>query len=134
MVGGPPLVEQHDRMLSLSVARLDLILGRLLPDGTRLRALGGLAGLRRDYRVPGRGTVPGRAMPPGGGGAFPERLLALFSQPPRQRFITGDGEEYCLCEVALRVPDPAAAWAELRGRCLPPPQRRIRDLPATGPT
>jgi hypothetical protein len=71
---------------------------------------------------------PDGPVPPGDGGAFPERLLALFSQPPRQRFITGDGEEYRLCEVMLRVPDPAAAWAELRGRCLPPPRRGIRGL------
>ena len=65
---------------------------------------------------------------PGEGDQFPERLLALFSRPPRRRFANADGDEYRFCEATVKVADPAAVWAALRDRCLPPPQRPIRDL------
>src|SRR5260370_21314429 len=55
LVGGPQRVPQRDRMFSLSVRRLDIVIGRLLPDGGRpdgggrhLQALGGMGILPRD--------------------------------------------------------------------------------------
>jgi SEC-C motif len=128
LVGGPPSVELHDRLLSISVNRLDLIVARFLPDGTRLRALGGLAGLRRDHRRQACAMFPHGPVSPGEGDQFPERLLALFSRPPRRRFATADGDEYRFCEATVKVADPAAVWAALRDRCLPPPQPPVRDL------
>jgi hypothetical protein len=128
LVGGPSSVELHDRLLSLSVTRLDLIVSRFLPDGGRLRALGGLAGLSRDYRRQACAMFPHGPVSPGDGDQFPERLLALFSQVPRRRFMTGDGDEYRFCEATVTVADPVAAWTALGDRCLPPPQPPIRDL------
>jgi hypothetical protein len=50
MTGGASPSRQRDRLFSLSVHRLDIVIGRLLPDGERgpggelrLRALGGMA-------------------------------------------------------------------------------------------
>ena len=128
LVGGPQSVEQRDRLLSLSVSWLDLVVARLLPDGTRLRALGGIAGLSRDHRRQACARFPQGPVPPGDSGSIPERLLSLFSQQPQRRFVTADGEEYRFCETTVKVADPAAAWAALRDRCLPPPQSPIRDL------
>jgi SEC-C motif len=128
LVGGAPSVELHDRMLSLSVTRLDLIVARFLPDGTRLRALGGLAGLGRDHRRQALAAFPSGPVLPGHGEQFPERLLALFSRPAPRRFVTGDGDEYRFCEATVVVADPPSAWAALRDRCLPPPRRLIRDV------
>ena len=67
-------------------------------------------------------------MPPGRVGDFPERLLSLFSQQPPRRFVTADGDEYRLCETTIMAADPAAAWAALEDRCMPPPEQPIRDL------
>jgi hypothetical protein len=128
LVGGPPSVELHDRLLSLSVTRLDLMVARFLSDGTRLRALGGLAGLGRDRRRQACAAFADGPIPPGNGEQFPEWLLAVFSRPAPRRFVTGDGDEYRFCEATVIVADPAAAWAVLRERCLPPPRRPIRDL------
>ncbi len=128
LVGGPQSVEQRDRLLSLSASRLDLVVARLLPDGTRLRALGGIAGLSRDHRRQACALFPHGPVLPRDGSPFPERLLSVFSQQPRRRFVTADGEEYRFCETTVKVADPAAAWAALRDRCLPPPQPPIRDL------
>lgn len=128
LVGGPQSVEQHDRLLSLSMSRLDLMVARLLPDGTRLRALGGMAGIGRDHRHRACALFPSGPAPPGGDCSFPERLLSLFSQQPRRRFVTADHEEYRFCETTLRVTDPAATWAALTERCLPSPEPPIRHL------
>jgi hypothetical protein len=128
LVGGPPSVELHDRLLSLSVTRLDLMVARFLPDGTRLRALGGLAGLGRDHRRQACAAFADGPIPPEDGEQFGERLLAVFSRPAPRRFVTGDGGEYRFCEATIIVADPAAAWAALLERCLPPPRRPIRDL------
>jgi hypothetical protein len=128
LVGGPPSVELHDRLLSLSVTRLDLIVARFLPDGTRLRALGGLAGLGRDHRRQACAAFADGPVPPGDGEQFPERLLALFSRPAPRRFVTGAGDEYRFCEATVVVADPPSACAALRDRCLPPPRRPIRDV------
>ena len=74
LVGGPARLRQRDRLFSMSVRRLDVVLGRLLPDGDLLpdgrkylRALGGMAILDRSRReaprscsltaLPGRGPV-----------------------------------------------------------------------------
>ena len=68
LVGGPQRIGQRDRMFSLSVRRLDIVIGRLLPDGARpdgggrhLQALGGMGVLPRDLRESRPGTVPRRS-------------------------------------------------------------------------
>jgi len=134
LVGGPSSVELHDRLLSLSVTRLDLIVSRFLPDGGRLRALGGLAGLSRDYRRQACAMFPHGPVSPGDGDQFPERLLALFSQVPRRRFMTGDGDEYRFCEATVTVADPVAAWTALGDSACPRRSRRSGIWPASRPT
>jgi len=127
LVGGPQSVEQRDRLMSLSAVRLDLIVARLLPDGTGLRALGGLASIGRDQRRQACALFPGGPVAPGGGD-FPERLLSAFSQQPRRQFVTGDREEYRFCETTMKAADPAAAWTALRDECQPAPEPPIQDL------
>jgi hypothetical protein len=128
LVGGPQYAEQRDRLFSLSVGRLDLVVARLLPDGTRLRALGGIASIRRDYRHQACALFPRGPVLPGRGDDFPERLLSVFSQQPRQRFATADGEEYRFCETTMTTADPAAAWAALQDQCMAAPEQPIEDV------
>lgn len=128
LVGGPQSVEQRDRLFSLSVGRLDLVVVRLLPDGTGPRALGGMASIRRDYRRQACALFPHGPVPPGGDDRFAERLLLAFSQQPSRRFATADGEEYRFCEITMKAADPAAAWAALQALCMPAPEQPIRDL------
>ena len=68
LVGGPQRIGQRDRMFSLSVRRLDIVICRLLPDGARpdgggrhLQALGGMGILPRDLRDSRPGTVSRRS-------------------------------------------------------------------------
>lgn len=128
LVGGPQSVEQRDRLFSLSVGRLDLVVVRLLPDGTGPRALGGMASIRRDYRRQACALFPCGPVLPGGGDRFAERLLSAFSQQPLRRFATADGEEYRCCEITMKAAGPAAAWAALQAPCMPAPEPPIRDL------
>ena len=128
LVGGPQSVEQHDRLLSLSADRLDMLVTRLLPDGTRLRALGGIAGLSRDQRRQACALFPDGPVPPGAADRFPEQLLSAFSQQAPRRFVNADGDDYRFCETIVKVADPAAAWAALQDRCLAAPQPPIHDL------
>lgn len=65
LVAGPQRVWQRDRMFSLSVRRLDIVIGRLLPDGAQLpgdgrymRVLGGMGILPRDFREAGEALFP----------------------------------------------------------------------------
>ena len=71
LVGGPQRVPQRDRMFSLSVRRLDIVVGPLLPDGARpegggrhLQALGGMGILPRDLREAAEGLFPGGPVAP----------------------------------------------------------------------
>ncbi|MFE7394828.1 SEC-C metal-binding domain-containing protein [Streptomyces sp. NPDC057582] len=92
LVGGPRQVEQRDRLFSLSAMRLDIVVARLLNDGTRLRALGALAGPSRDLRETFTALFPEGPVPPGGGGAhFPERLLNAMRGSDDMEIISGDG-------------------------------------------
>ena len=65
LVGGPQRVWQRDRLFSLSVRRLDIVIGRLLPDGEwladggrHIQALGGMGVLPRDLREAGQAGLP----------------------------------------------------------------------------
>jgi hypothetical protein len=128
MVGGPQSVRQRDRLLSLSVGRLGLVVARLLPDGTRLRALGGLGSLSRDQRRQGCALFPDGPVLPGRGDHFPERLLSVLCQQAPRRFAAADGEDYLFCETTMQMADPKAAWAALQDRCLLAPEPPIQDL------
>ena len=86
LVGGPQRVPQRDRMFSLSVRRLDIVVGRLLPDGARpegggrhLQALGGMGILPRDLREAAEALFPGGPVAPGSVPLFGERLLSQFA-------------------------------------------------------
>jgi hypothetical protein len=127
LVGGPQSVELRDRLFSLSVDRLDLVVTRLLPDGAQLQALAGIVGVDRTQRRRACELFPHRPVAPGGVDRFPERLLLELSPLKPQRFVTADGEEYRFCETTVQVADAAAAWATLENRCLPAPQPPIQD-------
>jgi hypothetical protein len=132
LIGGPEEVEQQDRLLSLSVRRLDLMVARLLPDGTRLRALGGLAWFNRDKRRDALELFACGPVPPipadRAADRFPERLLTLYSQPAARRFTVTGGEEYRWCETTVKAADPTMLWRALARRCRPLPQPPIRSL------
>jgi hypothetical protein len=120
LVGGPQRVWQRDRLFSLSVRRLDIVIGRLLPDSERLavggrhmQALGGMGVLPRDLREAGEELFPDGPVVPGSVPRFPERLLSLFAGQPSPVFQTADGDEYRWCETTRdflgRYPQRAAA-------------------------
>jgi hypothetical protein len=135
LVGGPQRIGQRDRMFSLSVRRLDIVIGRLLPDGARpdgggrhLQALGGMGILPRDLREAGEALFPGGPVGPGSMPLFPERLLSQFagqSSPPV--FQTADGDEYRWCETTIEVGSAGKAWPLLTRPCQPPPEPPIKD-------
>ena len=100
LVGGPQRVGQRDRLFSLSVRRLDLVIGRLLPDGARpdgssrhLQALGGMGILPRDLREPAEALFPDGPVVPGSVPLFGERLLSQFAGQSSPVFQTADGDE-----------------------------------------
>ena len=135
LVGGPQRIGQRDRMFSLSVRRLDIVIGRLLPDGARpdgggrhLQALGGMGILPRDLREAGEALFPGGPVGPGSMPLFPERLLSQFagqSSPPV--FQTADADEYRWCETTIEVGSAGKVWPLLTRPCLPPPEPPIKD-------
>jgi len=101
LVGGPQRVWKRDRLFSLSVRRLDIVIGRLLPDGAPLadggrhvQALGGMGILPRDLREAGEALFPDGPVMPGSVPLFPERLLSQFAGQSSPAFQTGDGDEY----------------------------------------
>jgi hypothetical protein len=136
MVGGPQRIWQRDRMFSMSVRRLDIVIGRLLPDGERmpdgsayLRGLGGMAILPRDLRKDAQGLFMGKPESPGGTPEFPERLLSRFAQQAETVFQTSDGEEYRFCETKIAVSRSVEPiWKRLTEPCLPPPEPPIRTV------
>ena len=99
LVGGPQRVCQRDRLFSLSVRRLDIVIGRLLPDGAELadgrhvQALGGMGVLPRDLREAGQALFPGGPVAPASVPLFPERLLSQFAGQSSPVFQTADGDE-----------------------------------------
>jgi hypothetical protein len=135
MVGGPRRIWQRDRLFSMSVRRLDIVIGRLLPDGNRLpeggkylRALGGMAILPRDLRENTKTLFPRGPVPPGSDPVFPARLLSRFAQQAQTVFQTADGDEYRFCETTIEVSSARDVWERLTKPCLPAPEPPIRDL------
>ena len=135
LVGGPQRVWQRDRLFSLSVRRLDIVIGRLLPDGERLvggglhvQALGGMGVLPRDLREAGRALFPDGPVVPGSMPLFPERLLSLFAGQSSPVFQTAEGDEYRWCETTIEAGSGGKAWTLLTRPCLAPPQPPIRDV------
>lgn len=134
LVGGPQRVWQRDRLFSLSARRLDIVIGRLLPDGARpdggsrhLQALGGMAILPRDLREAAEALFPDGPVAPGSGPLFPERLLSEFAGQSSAAFQTADGDEYRWCETTIEVGSAGKVWPLLTRPCLPPPRPPIRD-------
>jgi SEC-C motif len=135
LVGGPQRIPQRDRLFSLSVRRLDIVIGRLLPDGARLadgskhvQALGGMGLLPRDLREAGEALFPDGPVPPGTVPLFPERLLSQFTGQSTPVFQTADGDEYRWCETTVEVGSAGQVWPLLTKPCLAPPQPPIRDV------
>ena len=135
MVRGPQRVWQRDRLFSMSVRRLDIVIGRLLPDGSPLpeggqylRALGGMAILPRDLRENMQVLFPGGPVRPGADPLFPARLLSSFAQQARTDFQTADGDEYRFCETAIELSSARDVWDLLTKPCLPAPEPPIRDV------
>ncbi len=135
LVGGPQRIPQRDRLFSLSVRRLDIVIGRLLPDGARLadgsrhvQALGGMGMLPRDLREAGEALFPDGPVPPGTVPLFPERLLSQFAGQSSPVFQTADGDEYRWCETTVEVGSAGKVWPLLTRPCLAPPQPPIRDV------
>ncbi len=134
LVGGPQRVWQRDRLFSLSTRRLDIVIGRLLPDGARpdggsrhLQALGGMAILPRDLREAAEALFPGAPVAPGSVPLFPERLLSQFAGQSSAAFQTADGDEYRWCETTIEVGSAGKVWPLLTRPCLPPPRPPIKD-------
>ena len=135
LVGGPQRVWQRDRLFSLSVRRLDIVIGRLLPDGQwladggrHIQALGGLGVLPRDLREAGEALFPDGPVVPGSVPLFPERLLSLFAGQSSPAFQTADGDEYRWCETTIEVGSVQKVWPLLTRPCLAPPQPPIGDV------
>jgi hypothetical protein len=134
LVGGPQRIGQRDRMFSLSVRRLDIVIGRLLPDGARpdgggrhLQALGGMSILPRDLREAGEALFPRGPVGPGSVPLFPERLLSQFAGQSSAVFQTADGDEYRWCETTIEVGSAGKVWPLLTRPCLAPPEPPIKD-------
>jgi hypothetical protein len=134
LVGGPQHVGQRDRLFSLSVRRLDIVIGRLLPDGARpdgdgrhLQALGGMGILPRDLREDAAALFADGPVAPASVPLFGERLLSQFAGQSSAVFQTADGEEYRWCETTIEVGSAGKVWPLLTRPCLDPPQPPVRD-------
>jgi SEC-C motif len=134
LVGGPQRIGQRDRLFSLSVRRLDIVIGRLLPDGARpeggerhLQALGGMGILPRDFREACEALFPGGPVVPGSVPLFPERLLSQFAGQSSPVFQTADGDEYRWCETTIEVGSAGKVWPLLTRPCVAPPEPPIKD-------
>ena len=110
-------VWQRDRLFSLSVRRLDIVIGRLLPDGAQLpgggrhvQALGGMGILPRDLREAGEALFPDGPVAPRSVPLFPERLLSQFVGQSAPVFQTADGDEYRNCETTIAVGSAGKVW------------------------
>jgi hypothetical protein len=134
LVGGPQRVGQRDRLFSLSVRRLDIVIGRLLPDGARpdgggrhLQALGGMGILPRNLREAAEALFADGPVAPASVPRFPERLLSQFTGQSSPVFQTADGEEYRWCETTIELGSAGNVWPLLTRPCLAPPQPPVRD-------
>ena len=134
LVGGPQRVGQRDRLFSLSVRRLDIVIGRLLPDGARpdggsrhLQALGGMGILPRDLREDAEALFADGPVAPGSVPLFGERLLSQFAGQSSPVFQTADGDEYRWCETTIEVGSAGKVWPLLTRPCLAPRRPPIRD-------
>ena len=134
LVGGPRRVGQRDRLFSLSVRRLDIVIGRLLPDGARpdggsrhLQALGGMGILPRDLREDAEALFADGPVVPGSVPLVPERLLSQFAGQSSAVFQTADGDEYRWCETTIEAGSAGNVWPLLTRPCLDPPQPPVRD-------
>ena len=134
LVGGPRRVGQRDRLFSLSVRRLDIVIGRLLPDGARpdggsrhLQALGGMGILPRDLREDAEALFADGPVVPGSVPLFGERLLSQFAGQSSPVFQTADGDEYRWCETTIEAGSAGKVWPLLTRPCLDPPQPPVRD-------
>jgi hypothetical protein len=135
MVGGPAQVRQRDRMFSMSASRLDIVIGRLLPDGERLpdgswylRSLGLMGTLDRSRRKSARDLFTGGPVVPGTDPDFPVRLVSQFAPDGPLAVTTADGEEYLSCEATIDVAGADDAWDSLTRECLLAPEPPVRDL------
>jgi hypothetical protein len=135
MAGGPSRLRQRDRLLSMSVRRLDILIGRLLPDGDRqpeggnyLRMLGGMAILDRAQREAALALFADGPARPGADPELSLRLVSQFAPDARPVFRTADGDEYRFCETTVDVVDALDIWERLVSMCVPPPDPPVRDL------
>lgn len=135
IVGNPWEIRQRDRRFSMSVQRLDIVIGRLLPDGELLpdgsmylRALGGFGVMPRDLREDTQELFPDGPVLPGTSPAFAERLLSRFAQQPETVFQNADGDEYRYCETTIKVAATAEVWRRLTEACMAPPEPPIGSL------
>jgi hypothetical protein len=102
--GGTPFF-QRDRLFSTSVRRLDLLCGRLLTDGSRLRVLAAPAYLPRDLR---QQALELFATDPSA-----EQIAMFFGSDPDPYVLNSDRHELCYSELTLEVPDVGPAWQRL---------------------
>lgn len=137
LVGGPARLRQRDRLFSMSVRRLDVVLGRLLPDGDLLpdggkylRALGGMAILDRSRREGAQELFADGPARPGAGPEFPVRLVSQFAPQSRSAFKTADEDEYRFCETNIDVAAARDVWGRLTRPCISAPEPPVRDLAA----
>jgi hypothetical protein len=135
LVGGPSRLRQQDRLFSMSVRRLDIVIGRLLPDSDLLpagekylRVLGGLAILPRDLREYAQELFPDGPVKPDGDPEFPVRLVSRFAQGSQTTFQNGDGDEYRFCQTTIEVREADDVWDQLTSLCVQPPEPPLRDL------
>jgi hypothetical protein len=137
LVGGPARLLQRDRLFSISVRRLDVVLGRLLPDGDLLpdggkylRVLGGMAILDRSRREGAQELFADGPVRPGSDPEFPVRLVSRFAPQSQSAFKTADGDEYRFCETTIDVADARDVWDRLTRPCVPAPEPPVRGLAA----
>jgi len=116
------------------VRRLDIVVGRLLPDGARpdggsrhLQALGGMGILPRDFRKDAGALFTDGPVAPGSVPLFGERLLSQFAGRSPTVFQTADGDEYRWCETKIEVGSAGKVWPLLTQPGLDPPQPPVRD-------
>jgi hypothetical protein len=137
LVGGPARLPQRDRLFSMSVRRLDVVLGRLLPDGAllpdggkHLQVLGGMAILDRGRRESAQALFADGPARPGADPEFTVRLASQFAPQSRSAFKTADEDEYRFCETTIDVAAARDVWDRLTRPCIPAPEPPVRDLAA----
>jgi SEC-C motif-containing protein len=127
LVGGPQYLEQQDRLFSLSVVPRELVVARLLGDGTRLRALGALAAPPRDLRETLTELFAEGPVRPGDGGTrFPERLVYAMRGSDDLEITTGDGGVPEWFEIGYARYDGAARM--LDEKSVKPPERAVQSV------